>query len=145
MKNIIKNDKPLLKSVCNIVDIYKYIFGVDYTTFSSNPMIIDACLMKLIVIGENVSRISDDYKKSHNEIEWREIKDLRNLIAHNYDAVNYDMIWEIIHEDIPDLEKLYINLLMTDYEYTIENLQENGVEISYLSSLDEIKDEIEMD
>ncbi len=145
MKNIIKNDKPLLKSVCNIVDIYKYTFGVDYTTFSSNPMIIDACLMKLIVIGENVSRLSDDYKKSHNEIEWREIKDLRNLIAHNYDAVNYDMIWEIIHEDIPDLEKLYINLLMNDYEYTIENLQENGVEISYLSSLDEIKDEIEMD
>ena len=144
MKNIIKNDKPLLKSLCNMVDIYKYTFGVDYSTFSNNPMIIDACLMKLIVIGENVSRISDDYKKSHNEIEWREIKDLRNLIAHNYDAVNYDMIWEIIHEDIPNLEKLYINLLMNDYEYTTDNLQENGVDISYLSSLDEIKNELEM-
>lgn len=144
MKNIIKNDKPLLKSLCNIVDIYKYTFGVDYSTFSNNPMIIDACLMKLIVIGENVSRISDDYKKSHNEIEWREIKDLRNLIAHNYDVVNYDMIWEIIHEDIPNLEKLYINLLMNDYEYTTDNLQENGVDISYLSSLDEIKNELEM-
>ncbi len=144
MKNIIKNDKPLLKSLCNIVDIYKYTFGVDYSTFSNNPMIIDACLMKLIVIGENVSRISDDYKKSHNEIEWREIKDLRNLIAHNYDAVNYDMIWEIIQEDIPNLEKLYINLLMNDYEYTTDNLQENGVDISYLSSLDEIKNELEM-
>lgn len=55
-------------------------------------MIIDACLMRLIVIGENVSRISDDFKKSHDEIEWREIKDLRNLIAHNYDAVNHNMI-----------------------------------------------------
>ena len=111
MKNIIKNDKPLLKSLCNMVDIYKYTFGVDYSTFSNNPMIIDACLMKLIVIGENVSRISDDYKKSHNEIEWREIKDLRNLIAHNYDAVNYDMIWEIIHEDIPNL-KNYISIFL---------------------------------
>lgn len=54
------------------------------------------------------------------------------------------MIWEIIHEDIPNLEKLYINLLMNDYEYTTDNLQENGVDISYLSSLDEIKNEFEM-
>lgn len=33
---------------------------------------------------------------------------------------------------------------MNDYEYTTDNLQENGVDISYLSSLDEIKNELEM-
>ncbi len=95
-------------------------------------MIIDACLMRLIVIGENVSRISDDFKKSHDEIEWREIKDLRNLIAHNYDAVNHDMIWDIIHEDIPHLEKIYVNLLMNDYDYSVNDLQDMSVDIIYL-------------
>lgn len=140
MKKIIKNDKPLLKSLCHIVDIYKYTLNVDHETFSNSPMIIDACLMKLIVIGENVSRISDDFKKSHDEIEWREIKDLRNLIAHNYDAVNHDMIWDIIHEDIPHLEKIYVNLLMNDYDYSVNDLQDMGVDIIYLSCLEDMKD-----
>lgn len=142
MKNIIKNDKPLVKSLCSIADINKYISGIDHTTFLSNSMIVDACLMKLIVIGENVTRISDEYKKSHNEIEWRDIKDLRNLIAHNYDAVNHDLIWEIIHEDIPNLEKLYIRLLMNDYEYTIEDFQNCGIETDYLKSLEIIQDDM---
>lgn len=140
MKKIIKNDKPLLKSLCHIVDIYKYTLNVDHETFSNSPMIIDACLMKLIVIGENVSRISDDFKKSHDEIEWREIKDLRNLIAHNYDAVNHDMIWDIIHEDIPHLEKIYVNLLMNDYDYSVNDLQDMSVDIIYLSCLEDMKD-----
>lgn len=50
----------------------------------------------------------------------------------NYDAVNHDMIWDIIHEDIPHLEKIYVNLLMNDYDYSVNDLQDMSVDIIYL-------------
>lgn len=72
------------------------------------------------------------FTKQHNEIPWQQIKDLRNIVANNYDGVNYRLIWDVIQEDIPDLEKLYVDLLMNEFNISLNDLKSNGLNFKYL-------------
>jgi len=65
----------------------------------------DAICMNFIVIGEMADRISDQFKTNHNTIDWKNIKGLRNIIAHDYFGVDAEEIWGIIKTNIPPLIK----------------------------------------
>ncbi|MCD7949243.1 MAG: hypothetical protein LUG12_03135 [Erysipelotrichaceae bacterium] len=55
------NAKSLIKSLSYISDIYCYCENVELNSFLNDSMLADACLMKLIVLGEYVTRVSDDF------------------------------------------------------------------------------------
>jgi hypothetical protein len=40
--------------------------------------------MNFVVVGEAVSRLTDDFISKNNHIDWAKIKGLRNIIAHDY-------------------------------------------------------------
>jgi len=56
----------------------------------------DASMMQFVVIGEVISRLDDEFKTTHNNIPWQQIKDFRNIIAHDYFGIDADEIWSII-------------------------------------------------
>ncbi len=56
----------------------------------------DASMMQFVVIGEVISRLDEDFKITHNNIPWQQIKDFRNIIAHDYFGIDADEIWSII-------------------------------------------------
>jgi uncharacterized protein with HEPN domain len=64
----------------------------------------DATLMNFIVIGEMVDRISDTFKADLPEIDWKKVKGLRNIIAHDYFGVDAEEIWQICKSQIPALK-----------------------------------------
>jgi len=63
----------------------------------------DATMMNFIVLGENVGKLSDQIKTNNPQIKWPKIYGLRNIIAHHYFGINVDIVWQIIHNDLPDL------------------------------------------
>lgn len=67
----------------------------------------DAVLMNFIVVGEMVSKLSEQFTTGHPEIEWWKIKGLRNIVAHDYFGVDAEEVWQIIHSKIPEL-RLFI-------------------------------------
>lgn len=62
-------------------------------------------MMNFIVIGEMVQKLSDEFRITYAKIEWPKIYDFRNIIAHNYFGIDAEEVWQIIHKDIPELEK----------------------------------------
>lgn len=56
----------------------------------------DASMMQFVVIGELISRLNDEYKATHDNIPWQQIKDFRNIITHDYFGIDADEIWSII-------------------------------------------------
>ena len=64
-------------------------------------------------MGEYSNRFSDEFREEYDEIEWKQLIGLRNIIAHNYENIIDDIIWEIIHDDVPEireyLEKILFN------------------------------------
>jgi len=70
----------------------------------SNRLKQSAIVREIEIIGEASKNISEEFKKRHKEIPWREISGTRDKIIHHYFGLNLDMIWEIVTEDLPDLK-----------------------------------------
>lgn len=64
----------------------------------------DATLMRLQVIGENVKSISKEIKKK-NKFQWRKYEKLRNIISHKYNTIDYEIVWNFIEKNLPELKK----------------------------------------
>ena len=70
-----------------------------------------AILYQITIVGEASKRLSQTYREQHPEILWRRIAGMRDIIAHQYERVNFDTIWEVIHQDIPELLAMIAPLL----------------------------------
>jgi len=55
------------------------------------------------VIGEAARRVSEERRIMHPQIPWREITGTRDRLIHGYDVVNLDILWRIVHEELPPL------------------------------------------
>jgi uncharacterized protein with HEPN domain len=84
-----------------ITMIENYTFGADFEVFSQNPMLRDACLRQIQVIGESCRNLSPDIREKYIEIPWREIIGLRIIVIHEYFGIDELVIWEIIQQDLP--------------------------------------------
>ena len=54
-------------------------------------------------IGEHAYNLSAEYKAEHDEIPWSMISGLRHRLVHDYDGTNWEMISEVVFDDIPEL------------------------------------------
>lgn len=64
---------------------------------------LDAVLLNLHVIGEAVKKLPVDLRGRHPEVAWREIAGLRDFISHAYFALDLDLTWDAIKNDVPAL------------------------------------------
>ena len=83
--------------------LLEMIDGYDFHDFLSDEVMKRAVSMTLINIGESVKKLSEGFKREKREIEWREIADLRNMAAHNYDGLHMGWVFGNVTEDIPKL------------------------------------------
>lgn len=72
--------------------------------FYQNDRDFDAAMMNFIVIGEEAGKLSNQLKEKSQQINWQKIYGLRNIIAHHYFGINADIVWQIIHDDLPKLK-----------------------------------------
>ncbi len=56
------------------------------------------------VIGEAVKHIPDDIRKKYPFIEWREIAIMHNIMVHEVYGIDYELIWDVVVNEIPQLE-----------------------------------------
>jgi len=100
-----KSDKELLKFVLAQIEILiTFTEGVDEEAFLRNDVIKDACLMKLIIIGEYSSKVSENMKQQFDIVEWQLLKAARNYYAHAYGGINWERVWETLSNNVPELK-----------------------------------------
>ncbi len=89
-------------------------FGDHYETFKASNTYQNALSLCVLQIGELVTALSDEFKAEYPQIPWRDIKAMRNIMAHRYGAVNKDMLWHTVHEDILELRVFCETVLRED-------------------------------
>ncbi len=77
--------------------------GVDKSAFEKDIKTQSAILHQLLVLGEAVKRLSDNFRARHPEIPWRSYAGLRDVLIHHYDEVDLDEVWKAMERDIPSL------------------------------------------
>jgi uncharacterized protein with HEPN domain len=85
--------------------IFTYTEGISEREFLNNFLIQDAVSRNFEIIGEASSRLSKKFKEYHNAIDWNKVKDFRNKLIHDYFGTDYGVVWLIIINNIPDLQK----------------------------------------
>jgi uncharacterized protein with HEPN domain len=94
----------LLNILESIKKIKKYTNEMTYDLFIQDDKTIDACVRNFEIIGEVSSKIDEDFKIEHSEIEWKRMKGLRNRMIHDYSGIDYQVVWDIITEYLDELE-----------------------------------------
>jgi uncharacterized protein with HEPN domain len=77
--------------------------GMDRETFLQDIKTQSAILHQLMVIGEAVKRLSQDFRNRHPEIPWVLIAGMRDKLIHGYDIVDLDEVWKTANTDVSDL------------------------------------------
>ena len=54
-------------------------------------------------IGEQVYALSDEYKAMHSDIPWSMISGLRHRLVHDYDGTNWNIIADVVFDELPIL------------------------------------------
>ncbi|MBU0472828.1 MAG: DUF86 domain-containing protein [Bacteroidetes bacterium] len=105
MKNSLGDRVRLLHIQDAILEIVSYTNNISFEEFTSNSMILFASVKQLEIIGEATNNITEHFQKTYNEIEWRTIIGLRNLLVHEYFGIDEEIVWGIIQKDLPKLQE----------------------------------------
>jgi len=90
----------ILQSVLAIAD---YVKNCDFEEFRNDRKTYSATIREFEIIGEAIGKISEDIKIKYPDVAWRDIKDFRNLLIHEYFGVDAKILWNTINNDLPEL------------------------------------------
>lgn len=65
------------------------------------------------IIGEAAKRISPEVKDSEASLPWKKMIGMRNVVIHQYDQIDLELVWKIIQQDVPDVALKVERLLET--------------------------------
>ena len=88
----------------SISAISSYICDKSYEEFISNRMAYSATIRELEIIGEAITKISQQTRDRNPDIDYRTIKDFRNVLAYQYFGIDMEIVWDIIHQKLPQLK-----------------------------------------
>ena len=77
--------------------------SLDKDTLTNDYKMPWAVTTPLYPIGEHVYYLSNEYKAAHSEVDWHLVSGLRHRLVHDYDDTNWEIISEIVFDDIPVL------------------------------------------
>lgn len=117
--------KPLDRNISILEHIVNYCeqieeticrFGNSYDDFRADKIYRNAAAMCVLQIGELAGKLTDDFREKYPGAPWRQIKGMRNIVAHSYGTVDPETTWEILNEDIPAPKKYCVAIIEKNSE-----------------------------
>jgi len=87
-------------------DACGFVEGLTKEDFLEDKRTQQAVIMSLIIIGEAATKVMDDYAEfaqARAEVPWRNMRGMRNRIAHGYFDINLDVVWDTVLTALPQL------------------------------------------
>lgn len=86
----------ILESIGKI-EVYTSQFTNAFDFFHNDDQIqFNASLLLLINIGEQANRLSENLREKYPHVPFRQIRSLRNRVAHDYTGIDYEMVFDIV-------------------------------------------------
>ena len=86
-----------------IARIQTYVEGLTQADFLDTPIVQDAVIHQIQVIGEAARRVSASFQAKSPAVPWRNIVGMRHKLVHDYMSVDLEAVWTTVQKDIPAL------------------------------------------
>ena len=111
MSKKFRSDQLYIEDILDSINaIESYLDGLNYDAFIENRMVYAATIRELEIIGEAIGKISQTIKETYTDIDYRTIKDFRNVLAHEYFGVDMEIVWMIARDKMPELKQNIIKI-----------------------------------
>jgi uncharacterized protein with HEPN domain len=98
--------KVYLEDVLDAISkVREYTTGMSQVMFSGDSKTIDAVVRNLEIIGEAVKNIPEEIRSTYKDVDWKKIAGLRDILIHAYFGIDAEIIWDIVQNKLPLLEK----------------------------------------
>ena len=82
---------------------FEYAGATSREDFLAGGMAFDAIVRNLEIVGEAVKYLPEEFRGAHEQVDWRKIAGLRDLLAHAYFGLDALTLWGIVEDKIPEL------------------------------------------
>ena len=87
----------------HLAEAVSLIEGKTRTDLETDRLLNLSLVRLLEIAAQSADRVSDETKAALPEIPWADIAGLRDRLLHGYDTVDLDILWHIVHDDLPPL------------------------------------------
>ncbi len=87
--------------------------SVGHDVFMSTSHWQDAVIRQLEIIGEATKRLSEGLRTTYDEVPWKRIAGLRDVLIHDYMGVDLAAVWKVTQRDVPELKRYVLAILST--------------------------------
>ncbi|WP_424258120.1 DUF86 domain-containing protein [Castellaniella sp.] len=84
----------------------EFVAGLGKEDFLADRRTQQAVILSLIIIGEAAAKVMDahaEFVRTHDQVPWRSMRNMRNRMAHGYFDINLDVVWTTVQEWLPEL------------------------------------------
>ena len=111
MREIIRDRGRLEHIIEQINNIEEFVANKSLKDLENDKILQYAVIKCIEIIGEASYMLTNDFRKTHKEVEWEEIIRMRHVLVHGYYHISVMMIWEIIQSDLHKLKQQILEYL----------------------------------
>jgi len=86
--------------------IERYTADIDEAGFLASELVQDAVIRNIEIVGEaanNIQREAPAFAVAHASVPWQVMYAMRNRVSHGYHAVDLQVVWTTVRDDLPAL------------------------------------------
>jgi uncharacterized protein with HEPN domain len=100
-----RSDRERLIDILEAIEKIERYVSRGKKAFDSDELLQIWIIHHLQTVGEAASKLDRDLQDNYTEIPWAQITAMRNILIHDYFAVDLDEVWVAAERDIPRLKE----------------------------------------
>jgi uncharacterized protein with HEPN domain len=104
--------KLFIKDIVEAIkDLELFIGEMDYEEFLKDKKTQKAVVWQIHIIGEATKNIPASIREKYKKAPWKYMARIRDKIAHFYFGIDYEIVWNVIKEKLPEIKPVIEKIL----------------------------------